>query len=96
MPAIMSARARASADGFDSRTSSSVSTMIPATLLIPSDSLVKASLVTGFGFASPTHPYVPPAVCAGTFVLNGTCRSPAILPRIVAGRSSARKSSLTF
>ena len=36
MPATMSSRTSASADGFDSRTSSSVSTMIPATFVMPS------------------------------------------------------------
>ena len=51
MPAIMSARTSSSAFGFDSRTSSSVSTMIPATLLMPRVSALNASLVTGFGFA---------------------------------------------
>ena len=51
-----------------------------------------ASFVTGFGLASPTHPYVPPAVWLGTFVLKGTLRRPGILPRIVAGRSSSRNS----
>ena len=96
MPAIMSRRTTSSAFGFESRTSSSVSTMIPAILLTPSETELNASLVTGFGFCSPTHPYVPPAVCAGTLVLNGTLRSPGILPRMVAGRSSSRKSVAMF
>ena len=38
------------------------------------------SRVTGFGFSSPTHATVPPAVCAGTFTLNGTLRRPGDLP----------------
>ena len=66
--------------------------MIPAAFVMPSVSELNASLVTGFGLASPTHPYVPPAVCDGTFVLNGTVRSPGIFPRIVAGRRSSRNS----
>ena len=92
----MSARTSASADGFESRTSSSVRTMIPAAFAMPSDVAENASFVTGFGFASPTHPYVPPAVCVGTFVLNGTFRRPGILPRIVAGRSSSMNSFAMF
>src|SRR6187402_3552441 len=60
IPAIMSARTSASADGFDSITSSLVRTMIPAAFETPSDVELNASLVTGFGLLSPTHPYVPP------------------------------------
>src|SRR4029453_4754951 len=37
-----------------------------------------------------------PAVCEGTLVLNGTCRRPGILPRIVAGRGSPRNSPAIF
>ena len=65
MPATMSARTSASALGLLSMTSSCVSTMIPATFAMPSDVDANASFVTGFGFASPTQPYVPPAVCSG-------------------------------
>src|SRR5262245_826412 len=93
IPATMSARTSASADGFDSRTSSSVSTMMPAALVTARVSALNASLVTGLGLASPTHPYVPPAVWLGTFVLNGTWRRFAILPRMVFGRKYSMKSA---
>ncbi len=82
--------------GFDSITSSLVSTIIPAAFETPSDVDENASFVTGFGLLSPTHPYVPPAVCVGTFVLNGTWRKPGILPRMVAGRSSSMNSFEMF
>ena len=87
---------RLGATGSTSMTSSFVSTMMPATFETPSEVDEKASFVTGFGFASPTQPYVPPAVCVGTFVLNGTWRRPGILPRIVAGRRSSMNSLAMF
>ncbi len=92
----MSARTSASALGFESMTSSFVSTMIPAAFEMPSDVDENASFVTGLGFASPTQPYVPPAVCVGTFVLKGTWRKPGILPRMVAGRRSSMNSFAMF
>src|SRR4030095_10622315 len=62
IPAIMSLRTRSSALGSESMISSLVSTMIPAALATPSEVEANASFVTGLGFASPTHPYVPPAL----------------------------------
>jgi len=55
IPAIMSARTSASALGDERRASSSVIAMIPAALEMPSEALANASLVSGFGFASPTQ-----------------------------------------
>ncbi len=62
MPAIISSRTVASADGDDSFTSSSVRTMIPAAFAKPSETVASCMLVTGLALPCPTHEYVPPAV----------------------------------
>src|SRR5881394_787699 len=55
IPAIMSARTRASAEGDERRASSSVIAMIPATFDHVSETDTNARAETGFGFASPTQ-----------------------------------------
>src|SRR5262245_30869704 len=93
MPAIISSRKVCSADGSELRASSTVNVRMPAILYIGSETVENVSMVTGFGAPSPTQAYVPPAVCRGTETLNGTRRSPGILPMRVAGRSSSMNSA---
>src|SRR5678815_3662192 len=57
IPAIISSRTTASADGLESFTSSSVSTMIPAALLNGTDTVANAAAVTGS--VSYTHLTLP-------------------------------------
>src|SRR5262249_32850740 len=80
-----SLRTTASADGLENRTSSSVSTTMPAALAQRIVIVVNAICETGFGAASPTQPTVVPDVVAGIWILNGTCRKPGMRPMIVAG-----------
>ncbi|MNP34369.1 hypothetical protein D3C76_1276510 [compost metagenome] len=87
--AVRSACTKASALGLLNRTSSSVSTTMPAALVKRRVVVSNARAETGFGLPSPTQFTLEPEVCPDILMLNGTRRRPWILPMMVCGRSNS-------